>query len=137
MHEFIHAWGFQHEHARPDRSSYITVNLDNTDNDEQFVTLDGGSWRDSDFPYETQSVMHYCSTCGTNGKGPVMTYHDGSFFDSGQFMTTTDALQIQWSYCREKDLLESKILVYHVSAKKRESIIIDNLLQKSLSTKII
>lgn len=104
MHELIHAWGFQHEHSRPDRTSFINVNLDNTDDDEQFIMLDDLNWRDSGFPYEIESVMHYCSTCGTNGKGPVMTYYDGNFFDSGQFMTTTDALQIQWKYCRNHEI---------------------------------
>lgn len=103
MHELIHAWGFQHEHARPDRTSFIHVDLENTDDDEQFIMLDDGTWHDSGFPYETQSVMHYCSTCGTNGRGPVMTYYDGTFFDSGQFMTTTDAMQIQWQYCRNTE----------------------------------
>lgn len=35
------------------------------------------------------------SYCGTNGLGPVMTLADGSWFYSGPFMTTTDALQDQ------------------------------------------
>ena len=86
---------------RPDRTSYIHVNLENTDDDAQFIKLDD-NWEESDFPYEPDSLMHYCSTCGTNGKGPVMTFADGSLFQGGQFLTTTDALQLQWKYCRHK-----------------------------------
>ena len=37
--------------------------------------------------------------CGSSTGQPVMTYKDGSIFDSGAFMTTTDSLQLIWSYC--------------------------------------
>ena len=53
----------------------------------------GIDWIDTGHPYELASVMHYCSWCGTNGQGPVMTTTDGETFAAGAFMTTTDALQ--------------------------------------------
>ena len=106
MHEMLHALGVKHEHARPDRESFLNVNLDNTDMDSQFTLIDTDSWiqvfddaGEDRFPYETVSVMHYCSMCGATGASPVMTYKDGSIFGSGEFMTTTDSLQIIWNYC--------------------------------------
>ena len=39
--------------------------------------------------------------CGSSTGQPVMTFKDGSIFDSGAFMTTTDSLQLIWSYCND------------------------------------
>ena len=47
--------------------------------------------------------MHYCSLCGSSNGQPVMTYKDGSIFDSGTFMTTTDSLQAAWLYCNNRN----------------------------------
>ena len=77
------------------------MNLANTDDPNQFILIKNEDWIPTDFPYETMSVMHYCSECGSNGDGPVMTFHDGSRFESGKFMTTTDSLQINTYYCKE------------------------------------
>ena len=41
VHEIIHAWGFQHEHSRPDRSDYLHVNLENTNDPQQFLLIEG------------------------------------------------------------------------------------------------
>ena len=77
----------------------FSVNLGNTDDPNQFILIKNEDWIPTDYPYETMSVMHYCSECGSNGDGPVMTFHDGSRFESGKFMTTTDSLQINTYYC--------------------------------------
>jgi len=88
---------FQHEQSRPDRDTYIQIDLDNTNIGSQFAQM-GIDWIDTGHPYELASVMHYCSWCGTNGQGPVMTTTDGETFAAGAFMTTTDALQFGWQF---------------------------------------
>lgn len=98
MHELMHAWGFKHEQSRPDRDNYVQVFFDHTNIDSQFALM-GVDWIDTVHPYELDSVMHYCSWCGTNGQGPVMTTLDGSMFPAGAFMTTTDSLQLSEYYC--------------------------------------
>ena len=45
--------------------------------------------------------MTYCSNCGSKIQNqPVMTTKSGETFGSGARLTTTDALQVQWAYCR-------------------------------------
>jgi hypothetical protein len=35
MHEVMHVLGFYHEHVRPDRDDYVTVNIENIEGSEQ------------------------------------------------------------------------------------------------------
>lgn len=72
VHEWMHVLGFYHEHARPDRNTYVTINFQNIlpghtgnftrEDDAQIVT-----------PYDYTSIMHYdgcndstCSDCSLN-----------------------------------------------------------------------
>ena len=68
IHEFIHAWGFYHEHDRPDRDSYIEILWDNI--------KDGAS---GVFAKLTNAIEHgvydYCS---------VMHYGSKDFSGNGQ-----------------------------------------------------
>ena len=64
MHEFIHAWGFHHEHNRPDRDKYVKVYLEN------IIDEDRGNFKKQEqsctfgVPYDGNSIMHYSSTAG-------------------------------------------------------------------------
>lgn len=63
IHELMHALGFDHEHSRPDRDNYITINysniLDSCKN--QFDKKGNRIWKEivSKTPYDYISIMHY------------------------------------------------------------------------------
>ena len=69
VHEWMHVLGFYHEHARPDRDTYVTINLQNV------VPGQAGNFNRADDaeivgPYDYTSIMHYdgcndseCSNC--------------------------------------------------------------------------
>merc|ERR1711962_232849 len=62
IHEFIHGWGFWHEHTRPDRDNYVQLLWENIIDDEgalyqfykQTNSIEHGQ-------YDGNSVMHYPS----------------------------------------------------------------------------
>lgn len=43
-HEFLHAMGFHHEHNRPDRTSFLEVNMGATEMDSQFTLMASSDW---------------------------------------------------------------------------------------------
>jgi hypothetical protein len=68
-HEIGHALGLIHEHNRPDRDNFITVNLANVEEDmeSQFQRqiLSVRLWT----PYDFGSIMHYSRTAFSRGPG--------------------------------------------------------------------
>ena len=65
LHEFIHAWGFHHEHTRPDRDKYVKVHKQNIVEWWwiNFEKQGNSTWNSSTFgvPYDGNSIMHYPS----------------------------------------------------------------------------
>ena len=102
-HEVLHALGIAHEHQRPDRADYIIVDESAAQTPSNFFTID--NWVDSgnQFPFELESVMTYCSSCGSaDSTVPIMTLLDGTTFGDSLRMTTTDSKQLLWTYCQTK-----------------------------------
>lgn len=71
LHELGHALGLMHEHQRPDRNLYISVNLNNADPSihyafEIFSTMNNST------PYDFYSIMHYSQYAFSNNKQPTM-----------------------------------------------------------------
>ncbi|XP_071527841.1 hatching enzyme 1.2-like [Panulirus ornatus] len=62
-HEMLHAAGFHHEQARPDRDDYIFVNLTNIvpDRMRNFAKIEGyyGYLATMGLPYDYDSILHY------------------------------------------------------------------------------
>ena len=65
MHEFMHAFGFTHEHERPDRDDYVTINKHNIisyKHYSQFGKERSGSYNTFGVRYDGLSIMHYSAT---------------------------------------------------------------------------
>lgn len=63
LHEIGHVIGYWHEHARPDRDEYITVQQNAIQLGKQYNFLHI-SYKDldtKDLPYDVSSIMHYGS----------------------------------------------------------------------------
>lgn len=57
----LHALGAFHEHTRPDRDNYVTINIDNVAADlvSNFEKDQENEVTTYDVPYDYESVMHY------------------------------------------------------------------------------
>ena len=74
IHEFIHAFGFYHEHVRADRDNYIELNMDKIEKmtkDWQYQYKLQKKSLNYGLPYDGGSIMHYPSSFGTTFKSRV------------------------------------------------------------------
>ena len=62
-HELGHVIGLMHEHQRPDRDNYITINYENILEKfhDQFYKMSSNYWKYDykKYPYDYNSIMHY------------------------------------------------------------------------------
>lgn len=76
-HEMMHALGFFHEHVRPDRDTYVFINVTNIDPNQysnNFVKKTTSEALTFGLPYEYGSVMHYSRFAfSLNGQATVVT----------------------------------------------------------------
>ncbi|CAL1535621.1 unnamed protein product, partial [Lymnaea stagnalis] len=61
MHELIHSLGFNHEHERTDRDSYINIHLENVLAEYRFAFAVSNAARvtNQNTAYDFNSIMHY------------------------------------------------------------------------------
>ena len=69
VHELVHALGFVHEHTRPDRDNFISVNMDNIQlgKEKNFEIrkhgtsdfFEKGNVNSKNTPYDVLSLLHY------------------------------------------------------------------------------
>jgi len=62
VHEFGHAIGFEHEHQRPERDSYISINMQNVIDGYKFAFNKYSHVSSHGVGYDYGSVMHYGQT---------------------------------------------------------------------------
>ena len=112
-HEVMHALGIIHEHQRPDSDDYIL--LDRT----SIPKLPVESWLESGHSFELESVMNYGGTSlpgYLNYGGNNVASIRNQFLENGEFptwpsnfkTTTTDILQVDHMYCRDRQNFQSK-----------------------------
>lgn len=82
LHEIGHALGLMHEHQRPDRNSYISIDWQNMDSSIQYA-FDLFSTANNSTPYDFESIMHYNQYAfSKNGKATIRTLPAYSSFQS-------------------------------------------------------
>ena len=104
MHEFIHAFGFFHEHVRSDRNQYVRPIPEN------FKHYPNSQWKTQchtktfDVPYDGGSVMHYSPYQGSKGNPDFPTFEslipdfDIEKFGQRKEMSEKDILKLKKMY---------------------------------------
>lgn len=89
VHEFMHALGFEHEHKRPDRDSYVTIDYSNIQSgwESQFNKGYAASYQGTTYDYF--SAMHY------NGNAAAIDYSKPTIIPvAGSGVSWTDLVHV-------------------------------------------
>jgi hypothetical protein len=102
QHELMHVLGFHHEQCRPDRDSFLTVNLENVEanmrhNFNKYVW--GSSVQNQGSTYDYASIMHYDTTAFTmNGKPTMVPRQAGAIIGKATVLSATDIAEVRHYY---------------------------------------
>ncbi len=107
IHEIGHAVGLFHEHTRPDRDSFITVNWNNIISSKQFnfEVLNGGVETLGDYDYG--SIMHYGESFFNSNGNPTISAPDGVQIGQRNALSDGDAAAIDKMYETDLSLASS------------------------------
>ena len=97
VHEFIHAFGFYHEHMRPDRDDYVEIIWKNIPEGLWYLFDKITGSETFGVEYDGRSVMHYTSNAFTNN-----SFGDGNTIKSKvkiQFFKLTNMYCHAMGYC--------------------------------------
>lgn len=101
-HEMMHALGFFHEQARPDRDDHVVIHWDNID-PEKYINFNKATEINSrGSPYDYESIMHYTSTAfAINYQLPTISVKDPNLnvvLGGATTMTDIDQEQLRLLY---------------------------------------
>nr|CAH0101535.1 unnamed protein product [Daphnia galeata] len=107
MHELLHVLGFYHEHQRPDRDKYVSINLDNIDpkNRDYFEKVKIWDFRVVRFAYDYGSVMHYpADAFAKNTSTPVIVPLRGKpIIGNRRHFSPLDLMKLKHLYCKSNN----------------------------------
>ncbi|RWR99041.1 hypothetical protein B4U79_00792, partial [Dinothrombium tinctorium] len=115
----MHALGFMHEHQRPDRDQYITINWDNLKTgQEKNFEKEFDPWLQRKlnysemFPYDTHSILHYPSYLQTKNKNiPTITLKNGGIISKATSLSEMDVKKLKFFFnCTAVDINFNKRL---------------------------
>lgn len=82
LHEILHALGFSHEHARPDRDKYVKIKYENIVDgmNYNFDIVQNVVWDSitSKTDYDYDSIMHYSTSAYSKNEHPTIEVVDAS-----------------------------------------------------------
>ncbi|CAF1285188.1 unnamed protein product [Adineta steineri] len=100
QHELMHILGFFHEHSRPDRDQFVTIEYSNIASDKKFA-FDKYSEEKIDrlgTEYDYDSIMHYNAYAfSINGHPTIIPKKSGAVIGR-RTLSLTDILEIQRYY---------------------------------------
>jgi hypothetical protein len=81
LHEIGHALGYWHEHTRPDRDSYVTINNENIENGKEhnFMKRTVASVDSRGFQYDYNSIMHYRENAFADNNNTLEVNNDNAY----------------------------------------------------------
>jgi len=102
QHELMHVIGFYHEQSRPDRDTYLQINLENVQSSMQhnFNKYAWGSTvTNQGSTYDYGSIMHYETTAfSMNGKPTMVPRQTGVTIGKAQALSATDIAEVRNYY---------------------------------------
>ena len=99
MHEILHAAGFDHEHQRADRDTYVTILWDNVQPSPRDWLERIDRNRTVHTPYDHHSIMHYQSTAfSRNGRPTIVSRVPGVDVRGVQTLSSLDVQAVDRVY---------------------------------------